>query len=199
MQYNAIPCNTMQYHAIPCNTMQYHAMPCNTMQYNEMPCNTMQYHASLITADGAYHCPVGSIMAIFGTYNWWVFSMVLRLEWFDYFLFSWLGRVKSGQDLPRFIKETPILKKNQFFPLFFLPLQFFLHGMVWIGRGRLQLLVPNWPCGGSGQPGPSKCQWSTNNRPQSTPHTFDRLGNKNRDLFGSTSHLCLFQDYYWWF
>ena len=25
----------------------------------------MQYHASLITADGAYHCPVGSIMAIF--------------------------------------------------------------------------------------------------------------------------------------
>ena len=24
----------------------------------------MQYHASLITADGAYHCPVGSIMAI---------------------------------------------------------------------------------------------------------------------------------------
>ena len=25
----------------------------------------MHYHASLITADGAYHCPVGSIMAIF--------------------------------------------------------------------------------------------------------------------------------------
>ena len=25
----------------------------------------MKYHASLITADGAYHCPVGSIMAIF--------------------------------------------------------------------------------------------------------------------------------------
>ena len=25
----------------------------------------MQYHASLITADGAYHCPVGSIIAIF--------------------------------------------------------------------------------------------------------------------------------------
>ena len=25
----------------------------------------MQYHASLITADGAYHCPLGSIMAIF--------------------------------------------------------------------------------------------------------------------------------------
>ena len=65
MQYHAIPCNTMQYHAIPCNTMQYHAIPCNTMQYYAIPCNTMQYPASLITADGAYHCPVGSIMAIF--------------------------------------------------------------------------------------------------------------------------------------
>ena len=67
MQYHAILCNTMQYHAIPCNTMQYQAIPCNTMRYNAIPGNTMQYHASLITADGAYHCPVGSIMAIF---NW---------------------------------------------------------------------------------------------------------------------------------
>ena len=41
--------------------MQYHATPCNTMQYNAIPCNTMQYHACLLTADGAYHCPVGSI------------------------------------------------------------------------------------------------------------------------------------------
>ena len=64
---HAIPCNTMQYHASPCNTMHYHALPCNTMQYNTIPCNTMQYHASLITADGAYHCPVGSIMAIFSS------------------------------------------------------------------------------------------------------------------------------------
>ena len=30
-------------------------------QYHAIPCNTMQYHASLITADGAYHCPAGSI------------------------------------------------------------------------------------------------------------------------------------------
>merc|ERR1711978_196678 len=57
----------MQYHAIPCNTMQYHAIPCNTMQYHAIPCNTMQYHGTLITADGAYHCPVGSIMAIFSS------------------------------------------------------------------------------------------------------------------------------------
>ena len=31
------------------------------MQYHAIPYNTMQYHASLITTDGAYHCPVGSI------------------------------------------------------------------------------------------------------------------------------------------
>merc|ERR1719336_3120666 len=67
MQYRAIQCNTMQYHAIPCNTMQYHVIPCNTMQYHAIPCNTMQYHGTLITADGAYHCPVGSIMAIFSS------------------------------------------------------------------------------------------------------------------------------------
>merc|ERR1711978_762660 len=37
------------------------------MQYHAIPCNTMQYHGTLITADGAYHCPVGSIMAIFSS------------------------------------------------------------------------------------------------------------------------------------
>merc|ERR1712092_60523 len=57
----------MQYHAIPCNTMQYHAIQCNTMQYHAIPCNTMQYHGTLKTADGAYHCPVGSKMAIFSS------------------------------------------------------------------------------------------------------------------------------------
>ena len=31
------------------------------MQYHAIPCNTMQYLGCLITADGAYHCPVGSI------------------------------------------------------------------------------------------------------------------------------------------
>ena len=35
------------------------------MQYHAIPCHTMEYHGTLITADGAYHCPVGSIMAIF--------------------------------------------------------------------------------------------------------------------------------------
>merc|ERR1712197_301835 len=67
MQYNAMTCYTMQYHVIPCNTMQYHAIQCNTIQYHAIPCNTMQYHGTLITADGAYHCPVGSIMAIFSS------------------------------------------------------------------------------------------------------------------------------------
>merc|ERR1711978_294553 len=65
MQYHAIPCNTMQYHAIPCTSMYYHAIQCNTMQYHAITCNTMQYHACLITADGAYHCPVGSIWLFF--------------------------------------------------------------------------------------------------------------------------------------
>ena len=37
------------------------------MPYNAIPCNTMQYHAPLITADGAYHCPVGSIWLFFNT------------------------------------------------------------------------------------------------------------------------------------
>ena len=35
------------------------------MQYHAILCNTMQYHASLITADGAYHCPVGSTWPFF--------------------------------------------------------------------------------------------------------------------------------------
>ena len=56
------------------------------MQYNAIPCNTMQYHALLITADGAYHCPVGSIMAIFIIYTkrsywcWASWSCVYRMQ-----------------------------------------------------------------------------------------------------------------------
>ena len=94
MQLHAKPCNSMQHNAISCNTMQYHAIPCNTMQYNAIPGNTMQYHASLITADGAYLCPVGSIMAIFiflGQLNLWpcqslVHSMSnwLTIGWLDF-------------------------------------------------------------------------------------------------------------------
>ena len=52
--------------------MQYSAIPCNTMQYSAIPCNTMQYHASLITADGAYHCPVGSIRPFFYPSNFYL-------------------------------------------------------------------------------------------------------------------------------
>ena len=61
MQYHGIPCDTMKYHAIPGDTMRYHAMPCNSMQYHAIPCNTIQYPAPVITADGADHCPVGSM------------------------------------------------------------------------------------------------------------------------------------------
>ena len=61
---NTLHCS-LYYHEIPCNTVQYHAITCNTMQYHALPCNTMQYHAPLITADGAYHCPVVSIRTFF--------------------------------------------------------------------------------------------------------------------------------------
>ena len=50
----------------------------------------MQYHASLITADGAYHCPVGSIMAIFSIENaqfWPVFAILFaNLRTFGVFI-----------------------------------------------------------------------------------------------------------------
>ena len=82
MQNHAIPCKTMPYHAIPCNIMQYHAIPCNTMQYHAIPCipcNSLQNHTSLITADGAYHCPVGSIMPFF---DYWCY---IFLRWCCFF------------------------------------------------------------------------------------------------------------------
>ena len=79
VQDNAIPCNTMQYHAIPCTIMQYHAIQCNTMQDYAIQCNTMQYHTSVITAVGAYHCPVGSIMAIFYFFVWGCFLLLSQI------------------------------------------------------------------------------------------------------------------------
>ena len=78
----------MQYHGIPCNTMQYHAIPCNTMQYNSIPCNTMQYHASLITADGAYHCPLGSIWPFFEPTNPFLVRWLSIFEELFKFLFE---------------------------------------------------------------------------------------------------------------
>ena len=74
MQYRAIPYNTMQYHAIQCNTMQYQAIQFNAMQHNAIQCNTMQYHSSFITADGAYHRPVGSIWP-------WLLSSLSSWSW----------------------------------------------------------------------------------------------------------------------
>ena len=41
----------------------------------------MHYHATLVTADGAYHCPMGSIMAIF------VFFILLCVLLFFVFVF----------------------------------------------------------------------------------------------------------------
>ena len=70
MQDHSRPCNTMQNHVVLCNTMQHHATLFNTMQYNAIPCNAMQYHAILITADGAYHCLVGSIRPFLTSSLW---------------------------------------------------------------------------------------------------------------------------------
>ena len=61
------------------------------MQYLAKPCNTMQYYASLITADGAYHCPVGSIMAIF-------FFLISELI-FTHFLVNTYFPNQGGQGL----------------------------------------------------------------------------------------------------
>ena len=51
------------------------------MQYNAIPCNTMHYNASSITADGAYHCPVGSVMAIFSQI--WDICDILHVYFWD--------------------------------------------------------------------------------------------------------------------
>ena len=131
MQYRAIPCNSMQYHAIPCNAMQYHAMPCNTMQYHAIQLNTMQYHAILcntmqyyviqckttqyhassITADGAYHCPVGSIWLFFSstTLNHMPFipKVTFQTVWIDesFFLTEAQRRSRFTHPLQAFSSE----------------------------------------------------------------------------------------------
>ena len=91
MQYHAIPCNTMQYHAMPCTNMQYHAVPCNTMQYHTIQCNTMQYHACLITADRAYHFPVGSLWPFFQMKGVVTSDHSKKILW----IWSVLGRVQG--------------------------------------------------------------------------------------------------------
>ena len=69
--------------------MEYHAIPCNTMHYHAIPCITMHKHVSLITADGAYHCPVGSIMAMF------FFAKHMHLQYFC-FVLVWVLRATVG-------------------------------------------------------------------------------------------------------
>ena len=88
MQDSAIQCKTVQYSARQSTTVQDSALQCKTVQYSARQCkavilwrnlarlwHTLAYSgilwhaltysdiisASLITADGAYHCPVGSI------------------------------------------------------------------------------------------------------------------------------------------
>ena len=62
--------HTLAYYGILWHNMvRRDATWCNTVQDGAIPCKTMQYHALLITADGAYHCPVGSKMAVFYLYH----------------------------------------------------------------------------------------------------------------------------------
>ena len=100
----------MQYHAIPCNNMQYHAILCNTIQYHAISWNTTQYHASLITADRACHCPVGSIRPFF--IRVWVssppptlFTMgpEMRSLLLRYFDFNTISMHRIGSKLSRLI------------------------------------------------------------------------------------------------
>ena len=50
----------------------------------------VQYHASLINADGAYHCPVGSIMAIFTLEllinRSSILTFIILLDWIEMYL-----------------------------------------------------------------------------------------------------------------
>ena len=55
------------------------------MQYHATPCNTMQYHTSLITTDGAYHCPVGSIWPFLILLSGQAKNLDLEGLWFFYF------------------------------------------------------------------------------------------------------------------
>ena len=85
-------CKIVQDNAITCNNMQYHTIPFNTMQYNAIPCNTMQYHASLNTADGAYHCPVGSIRPFLTIFWSWFVELCGDFGNFSYFGALWFVR-----------------------------------------------------------------------------------------------------------
>ena len=115
MQYRAIPYITLQYHSIPFNTthwhtlnsiqyntIQYHTKSCNTMQYHAISCNTMQYYASLISADGAYLRPVGSMMA-FLQYVWEVLG---RCSTNQKWKFRWF--------LPLGVEPPPPLYRHKF-------------------------------------------------------------------------------------
>ena len=130
---------------------------------------------------------------------YWNLSLVSRFNglntWVVWlFWYSWLGRVKSGQDLPRFMKGTPILK-NSYSRSFFAVAVFSARDGV--DRKRAVAVVgpqlPMWR---------QRPAWSVqvsvvHQQPASKYTSY--LGNKNRDLFGLNSHLYYFLDYYWWF
>ena len=75
--YQWLLMTTNDYQWLPMTTNDYPAMTTNDYQW--LPCNTMLYHASLIISDGAYHCPVGSILPFLLSFilRWFVFECYL--------------------------------------------------------------------------------------------------------------------------
>merc|ERR1712155_499300 len=75
LAYSCIVCHTLAYSGILWHTLAYSGILWNTVAYSFIHWHTLAYSctlwhalaysgiisASLITADGAYHCPVGSI------------------------------------------------------------------------------------------------------------------------------------------
>merc|ERR1711978_866976 len=76
LAYSGIFWHTLAYSGILWHTLPYSGMFWHTLAYSGILWHTLAYSgiqciisASLITADGAYHCPVGSIWLFFISYS----------------------------------------------------------------------------------------------------------------------------------
>ena len=118
---SVILCHTLAYSCILWHTLAYSGILWHTLAYSGILLHTLAYsgilwhtlacsgiiNASLITADGAYHCPVGSI---------WPFSFLHHTSWRSKpGGFSWNHPVSSAT---LSTKET--LQKGQFWVIFLL-------------------------------------------------------------------------------
>merc|ERR1712209_188289 len=89
LAYPGILWNTLAYSGILLHRLAYTGILLHTLAYSGILWHTLAYsgiiNASLITADGAYHCPVGSIWPFFSKYSLY---LILRCEkprfWIDF-------------------------------------------------------------------------------------------------------------------